>query len=189
MWEKPKKCLRSTELRIQQKPSTPFLGYSGRSVMLMDLLHVVQSLRVREALCPFPRSLRGVMVTHRDKFKITLRGPVRFRRQTKVTHILWEFQVLTAASMKFRLVFWDVLPCKLIVDRRFRGTCCLHHHDGGGTYSETSVDNYFTRQYIPEDNSELQTHILFHKTRAISYIKRSTAKYCYGNQNLSLNFT
>jgi hypothetical protein len=23
--------------------------------------------------------------------------------------------------------------------------------------SETSVDNYFTRQYIPEDNSELQT--------------------------------
>jgi hypothetical protein len=22
--------------------------------------------------------------------------------------------------------------------------------------SETSVDNYFTRQYIPEDNSELQ---------------------------------
>jgi hypothetical protein len=23
--------------------------------------------------------------------------------------------------------------------------------------SETSVDNYFTRQYIPEDNSELNT--------------------------------
>jgi hypothetical protein len=29
--------------------------------------------------------------------------------------------------MKFRIVFWDVLPCKIIVDRRFRGTCCLHH--------------------------------------------------------------
>jgi hypothetical protein len=38
------------------------------------------------------------------------------------------FQVLTAASMIFRIVFWDVLPCKMIVDRRFRGTCCLHHH-------------------------------------------------------------
>jgi hypothetical protein len=25
--------------------------------------------------------------------------------------------------------------------------------------SETSVDNYFTRQYIPEDNSELQFYI------------------------------
>jgi hypothetical protein len=35
------------------------------------------------------------------------------------------FQVLTAASMKFRIVFWDVLPCKIIVDRRFRGACCL----------------------------------------------------------------
>jgi hypothetical protein len=30
-------------------------------------------------------------------------------------------------SLKFRFVFWDVLPCKIIVDRRFRGTCCLHH--------------------------------------------------------------
>jgi hypothetical protein len=26
--------------------------------------------------------------------------------------------------------------------------------------SETSVDNYFTRQYIPEDNSELHTRRL-----------------------------
>jgi hypothetical protein len=41
------------------------------------------------------------------------------------------FQVLTAASMMFRIVFWDVLPCKII------------------------VDNHFTRQYIPEDNYEL----------------------------------
>jgi hypothetical protein len=37
------------------------------------------------------------------------------------------FQVLTAASMMFRIVFWDVLPCKIIVDRRFGGTYCLHH--------------------------------------------------------------
>jgi hypothetical protein len=32
--------------------------------------------------------------------------------------------------MIFRIVFWDVLPCKMI------------------------VDNYFTGQYIPEDSSE-----------------------------------
>jgi len=39
--------------------------------------------------------------------------------------MLWErnvdavrFQVLTAASMKFRIVFWDVLPCKIIVGRQ-----------------------------------------------------------------------
>jgi hypothetical protein len=37
--------------------------------------------------------------------------------------------------MKFRIVFWDVLPCKII------------------------ADNYFTRQYIPEDNSELQINM------------------------------
>jgi hypothetical protein len=40
---------------------------------------------------------------------------------------------------EFRIVFWDVLPCKIIVDRRFRGTCYLHHQewvildDGGST--------------------------------------------------------
>jgi hypothetical protein len=37
------------------------------------------------------------------------------------------FQVLTAASMMFRIVFWDVLQCKIIVDRRFRGAYCLHY--------------------------------------------------------------
>jgi hypothetical protein len=35
------------------------------------------------------------------------------------------FQVLTAASMMFRIVFWDILPCKMIVERRFP--------DGGGS--------------------------------------------------------
>jgi hypothetical protein len=71
------------------------------------------------------------------------------------------FQVLTAASMKFRTVFWDVLPCKIIVDRRFRGTCCLHHQGvhsflmlEAARTSVTSVYNYFTRKYILEDNSE-----------------------------------
>jgi hypothetical protein len=32
-----------------------------------------------------------------------------------------------AVEIMFRIVFWDVLPCKIIVDRRFRGTYCLHH--------------------------------------------------------------
>jgi hypothetical protein len=72
---------------------------------------------------------------------------------------LVRFQVLTAASMMFRVVFWDILPCKIIVDRRFRGAYCLHRHGWSLIMeavctSETSVDNHFTRQYIPEDNSE-----------------------------------
>jgi hypothetical protein len=39
--------------------------------------------------------------------------------------------------------------------------------------SETSVDNYFTRQYIPEDNSELHTRhrekFKSHKTINVSF--------------------
>jgi hypothetical protein len=34
---------------------------------------------------------------------------------------------------------------------------CLHHQMEAARTSETSVDNYFTRQYIPEDKSELHT--------------------------------
>jgi hypothetical protein len=30
-------------------------------------------------------------------------------------------------TYQFRVVFWDILPCKMIVDRRFRGAYCLHH--------------------------------------------------------------
>jgi hypothetical protein len=61
--------------------------------------------------------------------------------------------------MKFRFIFWDVLPCKIIVNRIFRGTYFLHHQGDlmmeAARTSETSADNYFTRQYIPEDKSEL----------------------------------
>jgi hypothetical protein len=56
------------------------------------------------------------------------------------------FQVLTAASMMFRIVFWDipeVTHSSLMME--------------AARTSETSVDNHFTRQYIPEDNSELHT--------------------------------
>jgi hypothetical protein len=47
------------------------------------------------------------------------------------------FQVLTAASMMFRVVFWVILPMMEAVRT-----------------SETSVDNHFTLQYNPKDNSE-----------------------------------
>jgi hypothetical protein len=49
------------------------------------------------------------------------------------------FQVLTAASMKFR-VFWDVMLCSHgEVGRRFRDMYCLHQgddcpDDGGSTH-------------------------------------------------------
>jgi hypothetical protein len=48
----------------------------------------------------------------------------------------------------FRIVFWDVLPCKIIVDK------------------------YFTRQYIPEDNSE-------HHTRRLENLKSHMLRIVY----------
>jgi hypothetical protein len=50
------------------------------------------------------------------------------------------FQVLMAASIMFRAVFWVVLLMMEAVRT-----------------SETSVDNHFTQQYNPEDSSEHQT--------------------------------
>jgi hypothetical protein len=46
---------------------------------------------------------------------------------SQMPSICVRFQVLTAASMKFRVI-WDVVPCSHVeVDRRFRGAYCLHH--------------------------------------------------------------
>jgi hypothetical protein len=76
------------------------------------------------------------------------------KASTTKTQILWlkyinmRFQVLTAASMKFRFVFWDVLPCKIIVDRRFRGMCCLHPQ-GLMYISVTLTHPWWWRQYAP----------------------------------------
>jgi hypothetical protein len=42
--------------------------------------------------------------------------------------------------------FWDVLPCKMIVDRRFRGAYCLHHQGvmtiilHGSTFQKTILN-------------------------------------------------
>jgi hypothetical protein len=56
--------------------------------------------------------------------------------------------------VKFR-VFWDVLPCSQVDDKRFRRAYCFHHQDGGSTHLETSVNiNLTTRQYISEDSKQ-----------------------------------
>jgi hypothetical protein len=35
--------------------------------------------------------------------------------------------VFTRICTMFRVVFWVILPCKMIFDRRFRGAYCLHY--------------------------------------------------------------
>jgi hypothetical protein len=72
-----------------------------------------------------------------------------------LTRLRFAENPLKTCWLMFRFVFWDVLSCKIIVDRRFRGTCCLHHRpdDGRSTY----LWNIGWQQYIPEDKSELRT--------------------------------
>jgi hypothetical protein len=68
----------------------------------------------------FPNSSFVISIT----LLLSIFLPLFFRTNLSLkTQIHVRFQVLTAASMKFRFVFWDVLPCKMIVD-----------HHGGSTY-------------------------------------------------------
>jgi len=54
----------------------------------------------------------------------------------------------------------NVASCSLVeIDRRFRGTSGMMME--AIRTSETSVDNHFTRQYIPEDNSEQKKRQFF----------------------------
>jgi hypothetical protein len=80
--------------------------------------------------------------------------------------------------MKFRFVFWDVLPCTIIVDRRFRLIALMME---AARTSETSVDNYFTRQYIPEDKSEL--HVADLIDNFIFLYIYSTLRFLQSSQN------
>jgi hypothetical protein len=48
-------------------------------------------------------------------------------------------------------VFWDVGPCSLVeIDRRFRGSYCLHHY--GDRTSEKFASFYETTLHIIEDS-------------------------------------
>jgi hypothetical protein len=80
--------------------------------------------------------------------------------QIRTKHMI--FQVLSAASMKFR-VFWDVAQFSVTgVDWRFRDAYCLLHQGAlmmkAVRTSETSVhSNEATRRYFPED---CELHVL-----------------------------
>jgi hypothetical protein len=62
-------------------------------------------------------------------YSVVIRASNKVNKSTNV-----RFQVLTAASMMIRAVFWVILLCKMIVDK------------------------HFTRQYNPEDSSEHQKY-------------------------------
>jgi hypothetical protein len=47
--------------------------------------------------------------------------------------------------------------------------------------SETSVDNNFTRQYIPEDNSEHGLHIFLHSMWVLQLQGKAVPQHTYGS--------
>jgi hypothetical protein len=54
-------------------------------------------------------------------------------------------------NIMFRAVFWVILPCKMIVDRRFRGAYCLHHQ--GWVSRAPRLASWTTDTYINLDPS------------------------------------
>jgi hypothetical protein len=57
----------------------------------------------------------------------------------QVLWLLWNVARCKSKWFMFGIVFWDVLPCKMIVDRRFRGAYCLHHQ-GWATLAHSSLN-------------------------------------------------
>jgi hypothetical protein len=75
----------------------------------------------------------------------------------------------------FRVVFWVILPCKMIVDRRFRGAYCLHHQ---GWWRQSShcylVQNLSSHLYFQTKTSHNRINILFLFYGLSVWIKHTT---------------
>jgi hypothetical protein len=57
--------------------------------------------------------------------------------------------------LMFRAVFWDVLPCKIIVDRRFRSAYCLHHQGRQSFYTAVHPRRQLWTSYSPPWEPEI----------------------------------
>jgi hypothetical protein len=81
----------------------------------------------RRILCYIPRILR-------NEIRTGIEGNMGYERLHMLRRVTSRSNYF---NVMFRIVFWDVLPCKIIVDRRFRGAYCLHHHP------------WWWRKYVP----------------------------------------
>jgi hypothetical protein len=66
--------------------------------------------------------------------------------------------------MMFRVVFWVILPCKIIVDRRFRGAYCLHHQ---GRIKRKYIIHPFMSTFFFQEQKLAQINILFLDRRLV----------------------
>jgi hypothetical protein len=85
-----------------------------------DIIRQVKSRRMRWA------GHVARMGEERNVYKVLV-GKPEGKRPLGRPRRRWEDWIRMDLREMFRAVFWVVLPCKMIVDRRFRGTCCLHH--------------------------------------------------------------
>jgi hypothetical protein len=70
----------------------------------------------------------STLISRRDGATYTFLAAIRKHGLFLKHNRCVRFQVLTAASVKFR-VFWDVALCSYVeVDRRFRVAYCLHYY-------------------------------------------------------------
>jgi hypothetical protein len=122
----------------------------GRKWNFVDEWSKLWYQQSKDSMCTIPSAELGTKYTPSNEYNF------EFSQTTDS----WVMNVLAQTwTVLFRVVFWVILPCKMIVDRRFRGVYCLHHQ-GGSTHlwnigrqseavhtSETSVDNHFAPQY------------------------------------------
>jgi hypothetical protein len=71
---------------------------------------------------------------------------------------LVSFKTFETCLKPFRVVFWDILPSKMIVDRRFRGAYCLHHQ--GSVYPRRQLWTSYSPPWELEISHCLKPFIL-----------------------------
>jgi hypothetical protein len=98
----------------------------------------------RDYCCKSSRLIRSAYFTNICCFS-EVRALLCYNWLLEIKDYDMRIQVLTAAGMKFRSVLWDILPCKIIVDRRFIGT---HRPDDGGSMYLWNVGRYSIKNTV-----------------------------------------
>jgi hypothetical protein len=62
------------------------------------------------------------------------------------------------ASMKMTAAFWDVAPCSLEVDRRFRASCCFHRPNETSVFFHEVTRSYIYQKAVVFKSLKLYSH-------------------------------
>jgi hypothetical protein len=92
---------------------------------------------ISDAPCPTvsqPRMTNQYRLVFHSQYTVTLKMITAMCAKT-LNNCQHSMQSKPESQMMFKIVFWDILPCKIIVDRRSRGTywSIIIPDDGGGS--------------------------------------------------------